>query len=107
MAEAENKITEDIKKYYLQICNTFRVKRIFLFGSHAKGSAKPDSDIDVGVVIDGLENMDEIKVLSELYNKTKKINTLIEPLCISYKQYKKPQPASILADIIKTGITII
>lgn len=107
MAKRENKITDDIKKFYAQIKDTYKVKRIFLFGSYSKGTAKPDSDIDVGVVIDGLEKMDEIKVMSKLYEMTKKVNTLIEPFCISYKDYKKPLPTSIVGDIIKSGVTII
>jgi predicted nucleotidyltransferase len=107
MAEKETKIKEDIRKYYFLIKGLFRIKRIFLYGSYAKGAAGPDSDLDVGIVIDGLEKKDEIKVLSTLYEEAKKVNTLIEPLCISYKQYKNPLPASILAEIIKSGITII
>ena len=107
MANNKNKTIEDIKKFYSQIKDTYKVKRIFLYGSYAKGTANPDSDIDVGVVIEGLEKMDEIKVLSQLYDRTKKVNTLIEPFCISFKDYKKPLPASILADMIKSGIIIV
>ena len=107
MAESKNKIIADIKKFYDQIRDTYKVKRIFLYGSHAKGTAKSGSDIDVGIVIEGLEKMDEIKVLSQLYSFTKNVNTLIEPFCISYKEYKKPVRASILEGIIKSGIVVV
>ena len=30
-----------------------RLKRLVLYGSHARGAAGPDSDIDVAVVLDG------------------------------------------------------
>lgn len=107
MVEKENKIIKDINKYYRLIKDSFKIKRIFLYGSYANGTAHKDSDIDIGIVIEGLENQNEIKVLSELYEKTKKVNTRIEPLCISYKQYRKPLRASILEGIIKSGVVVV
>ncbi|MCL1799105.1 MAG: nucleotidyltransferase domain-containing protein [Eggerthellaceae bacterium] len=32
---------------------------VFLFGSHAKGTARPSSDIDVAVIVDGIEGYEE------------------------------------------------
>jgi hypothetical protein len=79
---------------------------VFLFGSYAKGTANKDSDVDVAVVIDGFEKMDEIKVMADFYSKTKKINSLMEPFCISYKDYRYAQPTSILAGIIRSGVLV-
>lgn len=107
MVKSENKIVGDIKRFYGEIKGLYNIKKVFLYGSFATGRWNKDSDIDVGIVIDGLEKMDEIKVLGQLYRKTQNINTLIEPYCVSYKEYKKPQRASILESIIKSGITIV
>lgn len=107
MAKKENIILEDIRKYYRLIEHSFKIKRIFLYGSYANGTANKNSDIDIGVVIDGLEKQNEIKVLGKLYEKTKTVNTRLEPLCISYKQYMSPLPASILESIIKSGVVVV
>lgn len=107
MAKEQNKAIEDIRRFSLLVKKDYKVRKIFLFGSYVSGTNRTDSDIDVAVVIDGLEKMDEIKVQSSLFEKTKKINTRIEPFCISYKDYLSPIPASIISKVIKSGINVI
>jgi uncharacterized protein len=36
-----------------------RIERVVLFGSHARGDARPDSDYDVAVFLKGLDNFGE------------------------------------------------
>jgi predicted nucleotidyltransferase len=43
----------DIKNKLAQICNGTKVKKIVLFGSYAKGTSTPDSDIDLYLVSNG------------------------------------------------------
>jgi predicted nucleotidyltransferase len=43
----------DIKNKLAQICNGTEVKKIVLFGSYAKGTATPDSDVDLYLVSNG------------------------------------------------------
>lgn len=44
-----------------------RLKGVFLYGSHARGNAEPDSDVDVLIVLDRVRNYsDEIDRTSEL-----------------------------------------
>ena len=38
-----------------QIVNRFHPRQVILFGSHATGTARPDSDVDLLVVIDSPE----------------------------------------------------
>jgi len=44
-------VIERVKQYSDLVRQNFRVKKIILYGSYAKGSAKKDSDIDVAVVL--------------------------------------------------------
>jgi superfamily II DNA or RNA helicase/predicted nucleotidyltransferase len=45
-----------------RISTQFHPQRIVLFGSHARGEARPDSDIDLLVVLDEVENSHETAV---------------------------------------------
>ena len=38
---------EEIKKVALPDCSEFNVKRLYLFGSHARGNETSDSDVDL------------------------------------------------------------
>ena len=107
MAESENKVKEYIEKYYLVVKKQYPVKKIFLFGSYAVGNPSPDSDIDIGVVIENLEQMDEIQVMRDLFKSSIKVSTLLEPYCISWNDYQNPQSGSIMYEIVKNGKTII
>ena len=44
-----------------------RVSEIVLFGSHARGDANEDSDVDVLVAIDGLSEAERIEVIDLAY----------------------------------------
>jgi len=44
-----------------------RLKGVYLFGSHARGDAEPDSDVDVAVVLDDYQSpVREIRRMSEI-----------------------------------------
>jgi len=43
---------ESVKKYAERVRHDFDVKKVILFGSYAKGTAREDSDIDVAVVFE-------------------------------------------------------
>ena len=58
------KIKEDISKISNIISESFKVKKIILFGSYAKGTEKADSDIDICILTD--EDVRKIEVLRKI-----------------------------------------
>lgn len=58
----------EIKKLCEQISRDFRPERIILFGSHAYGSPRPDSDIDLLVIMpfEGRHTQQAIRILTKL-----------------------------------------
>jgi predicted nucleotidyltransferase len=52
VAEVRRKIAEMVRR----IVKRFRPERIILFGSHARGTAGPDSDVDLVVVLRSVED---------------------------------------------------
>jgi predicted nucleotidyltransferase len=108
-----------LKTYISLVLNLFNenLYSICLFGSLARGEAKPESDIDVLVVAEGLPNdaglrykkAFEIKKKlkeTEVYKKLKKANKpcLISEIYLTPKEVEKHPP--ILLDIIEDGIIL-
>ena len=100
-------VKEKVIRLYKRILPLYPVKKVILFGSYAKGCHRKDSDIDVGVVIDLPNDADTIKITSRLIHYASEIDTSLEPLFISWSEYKQSEKGSILSEIIKTGIEII
>ncbi len=47
-----------------------RLKGLYLFGSHARGDAEPDSDVDVAVVLDDYDyESSELRAMSQALNR--------------------------------------
>ena len=80
------------------------VSKVILFGSYAKGTAKPESDIDIAIVSSqfGKNNLKEMMFLRRI---ALKIDSHLEPLPFSPKDINDRYSA-LAQEIIKYGITI-
>ena len=56
-------------------------KAVILYGSHAKGTATKDSDIDIAVIVDSIET-DYLSAITQLWSLTRSVNDEIEPVLI-------------------------
>lgn len=74
----KNQAYEIARKYAAFIKESEKgVKKVYLFGSYAKGAFDEDSDIDVAIVFDALANTFDMQV--ELMKLRRKFDTRIEP----------------------------
>lgn len=80
------------------------VSKVILFGSHAKGNAKPDSDIDVAVISAqfGRNNLKEMMLLRKL---ALEIDSHIEPLPFT-PQDLNDRYSTLSQEIKKYGVLI-
>lgn len=81
-----------------------KVSKIILFGSYARGMAKPDSDIDVAVISSqfGQDNLKEMIFLRRI---ALKVSSHIEPLPFSPEGIKN-RYSTLAQEIIKYGIIV-
>ncbi|MFH0790003.1 MAG: nucleotidyltransferase domain-containing protein [Candidatus Omnitrophota bacterium] len=81
-----------------------RVSKVILFGSHAKGMAKPDSDIDIAVISSqfGQNNLEEMMFLRKL---ALEIDSHIEPLPFSPHDMED-RYSTLTQEIKKYGVLI-
>lgn len=81
------------------------VSKVILFGSHAKGKAKPDSDIDIAVISSqfGRNNFKEMLLLRKL---ALEIDSHIEPLPFT-PQDLNDRYSTLSQEIKKYGVLIL
>ena len=90
-------INEKINQYAELVKKYIPVDMIILYGSHAKGTQHKNSDIDIAVIIDELEQ-DYLDVNAHLFALSRQIDTNIEPKLIIRKENRSGFLESILKD---------
>lgn len=88
------------KRYKVVVAERLPLKALYLYGSFSKGTYTPDSDIDIAVVVDSL-NDNYFEDTPLLWRLKRKISNLIEPVLLTDD---KNNP--LYCDILKTGILI-
>lgn len=107
MDQVQMAIREKVFEFYQSARQSLPIKKVLLYGSYAKGQATEDSDIDVAVVVDEPDHSKRIEITTRLFDSAFRVDPTIEPKCIFWDEYNDHDPASILAEIIATGIEIV
>jgi len=87
-----------VKQYAAVVRQNFPVKKVILYGSHAKGKARGHSDIDVAIVVRRVEG-DLLLSNALLFKLRRDIDPMIEPVLLE----EDNDPGGFLAEIMKTG----
>ena len=94
----------DLAKKYLEFLKEekFQISQAYLFGSYAKGTNTPESDIDIAFIFNELK--DEIDMQIKLMKLRRKFDLRIEPHPFDRKDVSENNP--FLKEILQTGILI-
>ena len=98
---AQNEIIDIAKAYAEKVREIMDPKAIFLYGSHAKGTATKNSDIDIAVIVDGIES-DYLTTVTELWSLTRTVNDDIEPVLM----IDNDDSSGFLSTVRATGIAV-
>lgn len=94
-----------IRQYISMVANqTPGFVTAYLFGSFAKNSQRPESDIDIALVIDNLKDSDKFDIQVQLMLLASKFDSRIEPHPLSMQDLISDNP--FVHEIKKTGIEI-
>lgn len=107
MAKRKSLIDKKISMFYKLVKDVYPIKKVILYGSYAKGKATRDSDIDVAVVVDAPDHLQRVEITANLFHYAAMVDSNIEPKCIFWDEYRNHDKASILAEIIKTGVEVV
>ena len=91
-------VIKRVKKYADTVKKNFPVKKIILYGSYAKGTHREDSDIDVAVILESVDD-DFLKSETKLFRLKRDIDPRIEPILLEEKNDK----SGFLEEILKIG----
>ena len=82
--------------------NEVNVKKGYIFGSFAKGTANEDSDIDLAIVFDELDDTFDMQV--KLMKVRRKFDSRIEPHPFRESDFQDSNPLAY--EIMKTGVEL-
>ena len=88
------------KSYKAAVESRLPLKALYLYGSYSKGNYRADSDIDIAVIVERLDD-DYFKDTPLLWKLRRKISNLIEPVLLT-----EDMDNPLYCDIRKTGILI-
>ncbi|HPR33981.1 MAG TPA: nucleotidyltransferase domain-containing protein [Prolixibacteraceae bacterium] len=92
---------EKVKMYKRLLTNHINFEKIYIYGSYAKNTFGDESDIDVAIVVDQMDN-DYFSVNPLLWKLRREIDDRIEPILID----RKHDDSGFLEEIQKNGIEI-
>ena len=87
--------------YKLLVSKHFDVDKLVLFGSYAKGTQRPDSDIDVAIIVNSI-SQDFFTYAPLLWKLRREIDDRIEPILIE----KNNDESGFLNEVLRTGLVI-
>jgi predicted nucleotidyltransferase len=93
-----------IAKSYLNILKNqnYNFLKVYLFGSYAKGNFTNNSDIDLAIIFNHID--DKFNTQVKLLMLTSKIDTRLEPHPIDIEDFNSSNP--FYSEIIKYGIEV-
>jgi uncharacterized protein len=101
----DKKIDNIIRQYIASVASqTPGFVTAYLFGSFAKNNQRPESDIDIALIIDNLKDTDKFDIQVQLMLLASKFDSRIEPHPLSKQDLISDNP--FVHEIKKTGIEI-
>jgi predicted nucleotidyltransferase len=96
----KEQVIEIVKEYKKAVLKQICDAKVYLYGSYSKGTAHPESDIDVAVVVPAIQD-DWLDMSTTLWLLAPQVNYLIEPVLIDQRF-----PSPLYDDVLRTGIAI-
>jgi predicted nucleotidyltransferase len=101
---AKNEVVAILRTYiYLLRSEGISVDKAFLYGSYLSNSATNDSDIDLLIVS---EDVNDDYLVGKIWNLTKKVNSKIEPFLVGTNRFYGTENSPLVDLVKRTGLEI-
>ncbi len=98
----KNEAKKIAKRYIDSVSNRYRINSVKLFGSFAKGTYHADSDIDLAIVFESVDDIIEMQI--KLLRLRTNDDVLIEPHPFQLADFNLSNP--VVYEILKNGIEL-
>ena len=99
------KVKKSVQAYVAELKRDIDIDRVVIFGSQARGTASPRSDIDVAIISDFFDS--NKYNYSYLFQKLWKVkNSNIDPVGYSPRDYRAKTPSPLLSEIRQNGLEL-
>jgi predicted nucleotidyltransferase len=107
LTEEEKKAVAEIKEEILALVGD-RLRGFYLFGSKARGDYDPESDVDLAILVDGLDRTTKERIIDVVADKEIKFLVVISSLVLSWQDFSdlKERERRIALDIESEGIPL-
>jgi predicted nucleotidyltransferase len=100
------KIIKIVKEYLDELAaKGIEIKKAFIYGSHANGSAKPDSDIDLMLVSPLFDNETD-KYMPAIWLSRVRTENRIEPIAIGEKRFIDDDVTPLIEIVRQEGVEV-
>jgi uncharacterized protein len=107
MAAPRSEIADLIARYCTQLREMgIRVEQALLFGSYARGAEREGSDIDVLIVSSDFSVLNARERLEYLGTAAARLWQPIEALACTPDELAHTEPATLLEEIVRTGVRV-
>ena len=104
MAQISNEIIQKLHKLRDQLLPGLKIKRMFIFGSYARGTFSENSDIDVCIIADDVQ--ENFLSMLDIAPIAVHVDPRIEAVVFSSQEYAEEPTYGLLGEIKRTGIEI-
>jgi predicted nucleotidyltransferase len=107
LTEEEKKAVGEIKERILSIPG-IKLRGFYLFGSKARGDYDPESDVDLAIIVDGLDRKTKRKIIDIVSEIETKYIVVVSSLVLSLKDFSdlKEHERRIALDIEREGLPL-
>ena len=104
MAQIPDEIMRAVYRLKERLLPGLAIKRMFLYGSYARGNFSDYSDIDVCIIADGIQ--DNFSSMLDIAPIAVHIDPRIEAVVFSAQEYAEEPSVGLLGEIKRSGIEI-
>jgi predicted nucleotidyltransferase len=99
-------VTELCRQYAEDVCRAMPVDRAVLYGSYAKGTADPKSDIDICFFLDNYGGKERVDIIVDLLKIMRGYKCVpFEPIVFETSEIENDNP--FVNEILRTGMDIL
>ena len=98
-----NEAIKIAKRYIQNVSNQYKISGVVLFGSFAKGTHHSDSDINLAIIFEKLDDIIDMQI--KLLSLRTDDDLLIEPHPFQIADFTSSNP--VVSEILKNGIELV